>query len=206
MHPLTHSKQTGSLILLGALLNSSVSLAGDEIPLPFHGTYVSSESTAWQQVSSDEWEPIPQSVDMLITHEGDIVQMTVRINVHADTGDELTNDRIITNRMWLASKPTTKTLLEPGRVDFDVYKLNAVENRFEDLGDGYCNPQECRYTYISEKQQQRYDSHLTWDKEQAGKKFNQSGGLSTKTPGQSDWKMFKKWDNDFNRRTMTIRF
>ena len=198
------NKQPCGPIFLCALLFSSSSLAVDDIPLPFLGAYASSDSTAWQQVSSDEWQAIPQDVDMLITHEGDIIQLTVHINVHADP--EISSERVITNRMWLASKPTAESMLEPGRVDFDVYKLNAVENRFVDLGDGYCKPQECRYTYVSEKQQQRYDSHLTWDKEQVGKKFNQRGGLSSKAPGESEWKMFKKWNNDFSRKAMTIRF
>ena len=200
------NKQPCGPILLGALLFSSPSLAVDAIPLPFIGAYTSSDSTAWQQVSSDEWQAIPQYVDMQIAHEGDIIQLTVHISVYADSEAGISSERIITNRMWLASKPTAKSQLEPDRVDFDVYKLNAVDNRFEDLGDGYCKPQECRYSYVSDKLQQRYESHLTWDKEQAGKKFNQSGGLATKEPGQSDWKMFKKWDNDFSRKTMTIRF
>ena len=143
---------------------------------------------------------------MVITHEGDNIQLTVHVSVHADAENGMTSDRTIVNRTWLASKPTAKILREPGRVDFDVYKLNAVDQRFEDLGDGYCKPLECRYTYISEQQQQRYDSHITWDEKQTGQKFNQSGGLSTKVPGQSEWKMFKKWNNDFNRKAVTVRF
>ena len=206
MNPLIYGKQPRGLIFLGALLTCSQSMAGDDIPLPFLGAYTSPDSTAWQQTSSKEWQAIPQDVDMLINHEGDIIQLTVHISVHTDAENGTTSERTIINRMWLASKPTTKTLREPGRVDFDVYKLNAVDNRFEDLGDGYCKPLECRYTYISEQQQQRYDSHITWGEKQAGQKFNQSGGLSSKAAGQSDWKMFKKWENDFSRKAFTIRF
>ena len=206
MHQLTRGIQRGSLAFLSALLPCSISLAGEMIPLPFEGAYMSPDSTAWQQITSNEWQAIPQDVDMLITHEGDIIQLTVQISVHADAENGTTSERTIINRMWLASKPTPQSQQEPGRVDFDVYKFSAVDNRFEDLGDGYCKPLECRYTYISEKQQQRYDSHFTWDQKQSGHKFNQSGGLSTKAPGQSDWKMFKKWNNDFSRKAVTVRF
>ena len=206
MHPPTHGKQMRSLLFLLALLPCSLSLAGEQIPLPFPGAYKSPDSTAWQQMPSNEWRAIPQDVDMLISHEGDIIQLTVHISVYADTEVDITRDRTIINQMWLVSKPPAQARRESGRVDFDVYKFSSAANRFEDLGDGYCRPLECRYSYVTDKQQQRYDSHITWDKEQTGQKFKQSGGLSTRAAGKSEWKMFKKWDNDFSRKGVTVRF
>lgn len=202
----TFGKHTMGLAWIAGLLSCNSSLAGERIPLPFQGTFTSKDSTAWQHLTAKKWQAIPQDVDIQIIHEGDIIQLTVNISVHADSENNRSADHYITNRMWLVSKPPPPDSQEPGRVDFDVYKLSPASNDFQDLGDGYCKAFECRYSYISNQQRQRYDSHLTWQKHQAGRTFKQTGGLSTRSDDESHWKRIKKWSNEFRRKQAPVRF
>ncbi len=101
--------------------------------------------------------------------------------------------------MWLVKKPEQPSNAESGRVDFDVYKINHMSEQFDDLGDGYCGPFECRYNYITAKQgyQQRHNSHIAWQPQQIGAEFKQSGGLAIKRDGELEWMTYKTWKNTF---------
>jgi hypothetical protein len=103
--------------------------------------------------------------------------------------------------MWLVVRSEQGKATEAGRVAFDVYKLPDGSDRFEDLGDCYCVPSECRFSYVTAKpgHRQRYESRMTWLPASAGTVLRQSGGLSVKPAGEADWNTFKTWENAFTR-------
>jgi hypothetical protein len=175
--------------------------ANDAFPLPFQGLYESRGSLAKEKVGDGEWRDIPQVVRLRIAKDGNIAELQLRIEVRSagDGDDPLT--RTIANDMWLVVRPKQGKATEAGRVAFDVYKRPDGSDRFEDLGDGYCTPSECRFTYVTAKpgHRQRYESRMTWRPAEAGTEFHQSGRLSLQPVGKADWSTFKSWENVFTR-------
>ena len=103
--------------------------------------------------------------------------------------------------MWLVARPEHGKASEAGRVALDVYKRPEGSERFEDLGDGYCVPSECRFSYVTSKlgHRQRYESRMTWRPASTGAELAESGGLSLMPAGKADWTSFKTWENVFTR-------
>ena len=178
------------------------SLADESIPLPFEGLYESPGSFAKEWLNSNRWREIPQDVLMDIVTDGDIVELHLRIKVHAPVGEGGSSVYTISNRMWLARKLQQPGNAESGRVDFDVYKKDPGTDRFEDRGDGHCEPFECRLQYTTEKPGylQRYRSRITWQSQNLGTGFEQQGGLSMRKDGESEWRTMKTWENTFRRK------
>lgn len=173
--------------------------AGDAIPLPFEGLYESPGSIAREKVSADQWRDIPQDVRMRIVMDDDIVELQLLIAVTLPAGSAGPSSYTITNNMWLVKKKGQPEHAEFGRVYFDVYKINRLSERFEDVGDGYCNASECRYSYITAKpdHQQRYRSYITWQQQHVGTEFEQTGDLSARNTADSEWTIYKIWENNF---------
>lgn len=185
------------------LILADYSLASDEIPFPFAGRYESPGSIAREKVDADQWREIPQDVQMRIAEDDNMIELQLLIEVTMPEGSDRPGTYTIANNMWLVKKPDQAANAESGRVDFDVYKINRTTKRFDDLGDGYCQSTECRYHYITAKpdHQQRYRSHLTWQPQHAGREFRQTGDLSAKSTGESEWTTYKTWDNTFRLKT-----
>ena len=178
---------------------ANYSLANDEIPLPFEGLYESRGSFAEEKVAVDQWREIPQDVQMTIVKDDTTIELQLLIKVYTPVGSDSPSEYTISNKVWLVKKPEQHRNAEPGRVDFNVYKINRISEQLNDLGDGYCGAYECRYSYITVKQghQQRYHSHITWQPQQIGAEFKQTGGLAVKRDGELEWMTYKTWENTF---------
>jgi hypothetical protein len=156
---------------------------------------------AKERVGDGEWRDIPQDVQLRIAKNGNIAELQVRIQVRSAGAGDGPVTRTIANDMWLVARPEKGKATEAGRAAFDVYKRLDGSERFEDLGDGYCVPSECRFSYVTAKpgHRQRYESRMTWRSADAGTEFQQSGGLSLNPAGEADWSTFKTWENVFTR-------
>ncbi len=187
------------LMLILLVLFTNYSLADDEIPLPFEGRYESRGSFAKEKLADDQWRESPQDVQMTIVKDDTAIELQLLIKVHTPEGSDGTSENTISNNMRLVRKPEQVRHAKPGRVDFDVYKVNRVSEQLNDLGDGYCGTSECRYSYITAKQdhQQRYHSHITWQPQEIEAGFKQTGGLAVKRDGDSEWMIYKTWENTF---------
>ena len=190
------------LLFACLLLIGSSSLAGSAIPLPFEGLYESRDSLAKEWLDTSRWREIPQDVKMHIVKDGDIIELRLNIEVHAPVGKDDSSKYTISNRIWLARKLQQSGNGESGRVDFDVYKKDSRADRFEDRGDGHCEPSECRFHYTTKHPgyRQRYHSRITWQPQHTGTQFAQLGGLSLKKDDESEWRTVKTWQNTFRRR------
>jgi hypothetical protein len=175
--------------------------ANDAFPLPFEGLYESRGSVAKEKVGDGEWRDIPQDVQLRISKDGNIAELQLRIQVRSAGDGDAPTTRTIANDIWLVVRPERGEANEAGRVAFDVYKRPDGLDRFEDQGDGYCLPSECRFSYVTAKpgHRQRYESRMTWRAASADTEFHQSGGLSLEPAGKADWSTFKTWENVFKR-------
>ncbi len=189
------------LVLLLVVTGSAA--AGDGIPLPFTGLYLSPGGTAREKSGADRWREIAQDVGMRIVKDAEIIELQLRITVTASPDPDRGTPYAIANTMWLVKRPHPSAPAGSGRVDFDVYKTDRATGRFDDVGDGYCRGTECRYEYVTHKpgHQQRYRSHLTWKPQHAGSEFRQIGDLSVKSAADTGWVVYKTWDNQFRRKT-----
>lgn len=188
-------------IALSLVVFAGVAHANDGFPLPFEGLYESRGSVAQEKVSDGRWRDISQDVQLRIAKDGNIAELQLRIQVRsAGPGNGLAT-RTVANKLWLVVRPKQGKATEAGRVALDVYKLPDGSDRFEDLGDDYCVPSECRFSYVTAKpgHGQRYESRMTWRPASAGTELPQSGGLSSKPAGEADWNTFKTWENAFTR-------
>lgn len=178
-------------------------LAGNGIPLPFEGLYESAGSFAREKVGGAQWRVIAQDVQMRIVKDDQHIELHLLIEVAFPGGGDGPSTYTITNKMWLVKKPEQPEKAKSGKVDLDVLKLNPIAERLEDLGDGYCRPTECRYGYITTKpsHQQRYRSHVTWQLQQVGTGFTQTGDLSARSSGESEWTVYKTWVNRFKQKS-----
>ena len=175
--------------------------ANDAFPLPFEGLYESRGSVAKEKVGDGEWRDIPQDVQLRIAKDGNIAELQLRIQVRSVGAGDGPDTRTIANDIRLVVRSGQGKAKEAGRVALDVYKRPEGSERFEDLGDGYCVPSECRFSYVTAKprHRQRYESRITWPPASAGNEFRQIGGLSVKPEGEADWNTFKTWENAFTR-------
>ena len=187
------------LLFAYLVIFANYSLANDKIPLPFEGLYESRGSSAKEKIAVDQWREIPQDVQMTIVKDDNTIELQVLIKVYTPEGSEGPSEYTISNKMWLVKKPEQAWHAESGRVDFDVYKINRISEQLNDLGDGYCGTSECRYSYITAKQghQQRHHSYITWQPQQIGVGFKQTGGLAVKRAGDLEWMTYKTWENTF---------
>lgn len=186
-------------IVLCLVVFAGSARANDAFPLPFEGLYESRGSVAREKVGDGEWRNIPQDVQLRIAKDGNIAELQLRIQVRSDgVGDDPVT-RTIANDMWPVARPEHGKASEAGRVALDVYKRPEGSERFEDLGDGYCVPSECRFSYVTSKpgHRQRYDSRMTWRPARAGTELCQSGDLSSMPAGEAGWNAFKTWENVF---------
>ncbi len=189
-------------LLVWLLLLADCSFASDEIPLPLAGLYESPGSIAREKIGADRWRNIPQDVQMRVVKEHDIIELQLLIKVRSPEGSGHTSPFTITNKLWLVKHPAQSRNAESGRVEFDVYKINRRTQRFDDVGAGYCDTSECRFSYVTAKpgHQQRYQSHIIWQPQHGGTEFRQIGDLSVKNAGQSEWVIYKTWENTFKRK------
>ncbi len=190
-------------LALSLVLYTGCSFAGEGIPLPFEGLYESRGSLAQELADIGSWRDIPQDVELLIVNDRDITELRLRIVLTAKERENDASNPTIINEMWLVKKSEQPTPDEAGRVYFDVYKMNRLTGQFDDLGDGYCRAYECRYSYVTghPQGQQRYDTHLTWRAGAEGAEFAQSGSLSRRSTGASQWLVFKRWENSFTLKS-----
>ena len=108
----------------------------------------------------------------------------------------------IENTLWLVKKQNSPASHKAVEAVLDVFKRDKQTDRFEDRGDGYCTKIDCRYSYTTDRlgEQQRYQSHITWQSKNVGIEFDQTGALSVKRAGEVEWDTFKTWDNTFRSR------
>ena len=174
-------------------------MANDGIPLPFEGLYESRGSYAKEKIAENQWREIPQDVQMTIVKDDATIELQLLIKVYTPKGSDSPSEHTISNNMRLVKRPEQARHAESGRVDFDVYKINRISKQLNDLGDGYCGTSECRYSYVTAKQghQQRHHSHITWQPQQIGAGFKQTGGLAIKRDGEHEWITYKTWENTF---------
>ena len=186
------------------LLLSTTCLASDQIPFPLDGSYESAGSVAMERVTADQWREIPQDVQLSVLRDKDTIELRLHIDVHA-TEDSHSKYTIL-NRMWLVKRANQSSAAASGRVEFDVYKCNRISMGCNDMGDGFCDGSQCRYSYITAKSghQHRYYSHITWQPHQLSTMFNQTGALSVKKDDGHEWVTYKTWKNSFLRKSQNL--
>lgn len=99
--------------------------------------------------------------------------------------------------LWMVKKAIQPAEVVSGGADFDVYKVDRNSMNRNDMGDGFCDGAECRYSYVTAKSeyQQKYSSHITCQPHQSGTTFNQTGSLSIRKNDGHEWLAYKTWRN-----------